>query len=64
MIYGEFELFQRAMEMGVRGIPELICGGDIKNDIVVVDTITLAEELNALHSFLSFLFSYGLPQSP
>lgn len=48
MIYGEFEPFQRAMEMGVRGIPELICGGDIKNDIVVVDTITLAEELNAL----------------
>lgn len=48
MIYGEFELFQRAMEMGVRGIPELICGGDIKNNIVVVDTITLAEEMNAL----------------
>lgn len=47
MMYGEFELFQRAMEMGVRGIPELICGGYIKNDIVVVDTITLAEDLNA-----------------
>ena len=27
--YGEFELFQQAKEMGVRGIPELICGGDI-----------------------------------
>lgn len=46
--YGEFELFQRAMEMGVRRITELIYGGDIKNAVVVVDTITLAENLNAL----------------
>lgn len=46
--YGEFELFQQAKKMGVRGIPELICGGDIKNDVVVVNGITLAEEVNAL----------------
>lgn len=41
--YGEFELFQRAMEMGVRRIPELICWGDIRNDVVMVDTITFTE---------------------
>lgn len=46
--YGEFKLFQRAIEMAVRGIPELICGGDIENDVVVIDTITFAENLNAL----------------
>lgn len=41
--YGEFELFQRALEMGVRGIQELISGGNIKNDVVMVDTITFTE---------------------
>lgn len=46
--YGEFELFQQAKEMGVQGIPELICGGDIENDTVEINTVTLAENLDAL----------------
>lgn len=46
--YGEFELFQQAKEMGVQGIPELICGGDIQNDTVEINTVTHAENLNAL----------------
>lgn len=46
--YGEFELFQQAKEMGVQEIPELICGGDIENDIVEINKITFAENLNVL----------------
>lgn len=38
----------QAKEMGVQGIPELICGGDIENDIVEINKITFAENLNVL----------------
>lgn len=38
--YGEFEFFQEAKEMGVQGIPELICGEDIENNVVEIDKIT------------------------
>lgn len=49
--YGELELFQRALEMGVRGISELISGGNIKNDVVMVDTITFTELRCAINSY-------------
>lgn len=38
--YGEFEFFQQAKEMGVQGIPELICRRDIENNVVEIDKIT------------------------
>lgn len=46
--YGKFKLFQQVKEIGVQGIPELICRRDIENDTVEINMVRLTENLNAL----------------
>lgn len=40
--YGKVELFQQAKDISMQGILELICGGDIENDTVEINTVILA----------------------